>query len=73
MAFKKGDHVRVVRNEFGHTEGPYSPGTTGVITGFRTNRFYGRQAIVQLDGLEEDDPMGAFVDWTLSDIEKVEE
>lgn len=72
-AFKKGDHVEVVREGGvnGEGYGAYAKGTTGVIDGFRNNRFWGRQAIVKLDGLDRDDPMGAFVDWTLTDIEKV--
>lgn len=73
MKVKKGDHVKVVREGGinGEGRGPYAQGTTGVVDGFRSNRFWGRQAIVQLDGMERDDPMGAFVDWTLTDIEVI--
>lgn len=74
MSFKKGDHVIVVRDGGigGEGIGAYAKGTTGTIVGFRTDRFHGRQAIVHLDGVDKDDPLGAFVDWTLTDIEKVE-
>lgn len=72
MTFKKGDHVIVVTDEFeftpdGNRNTGYGPGVTGIIAGFRTNRFHGRQAIVKLDA----EP-GMFVDWTLDWIEKVE-
>lgn len=66
MSFKKGDHVRVVKNAHGQAGPPYGTGATGIIEGFRTNRFHGRQAIVVLDS----DPTSR-VDWTLTDIEKV--
>lgn len=67
---KKGDHVRVKREGGigGEGYGPYSKGTTGVVDCFRTNRFFGRQATVQLDGTEADP---TYVDWTLTDIEVI--
>lgn len=77
MAIKKGDHVRVISHEHdttpdGTVNTGYGFGVSGTVVGFRNNRFHGRQAIVQLDGKEADDPMGAFVDWTLTDIEVAE-
>lgn len=71
MAFKKGDHVRVTTHEFdttpdGEVNDCYGFGTTGVIENFRNNRFHGRQAVVELD-----DQPSHYVDWTLTDIEKV--
>lgn len=70
---KKGDHVKMTREGGinGEGRGPYSQGTTGTVSSFRTNRFFGRQAVVLLDGCEPDDPMGAFADWTLTDIEVI--
>lgn len=71
MAFAKGDRVRVTTHEFDSIPGGtqntgYGYGVTGVIHGFRNNRFHGRQAIVELDN----EP-GAYVDWTLTNIERV--
>lgn len=71
MAFKKGDRVRVTTHEYDYTpdgqvNDSYGFGVTGVITGFRNNRFHGRQAIVRLDSDPE-----TYVDWTLTNIEKI--
>ena len=71
MAIKRGTRVRVTTHEFdttpdGTPNDGYGYGTTGTVIGFRTNRFWGRVATVQLDA-------GLYVDWVLSDIEEVDE
>lgn len=58
MTIRKGDQIRLVKG--------YQAGATGVVVAFRTNRFYGRQATVQLDANPE-----AYQDWTLTEVEKV--
>ncbi len=72
MQIKIGDHVRVTTHEFditpdGQPNTGYGFGVSGVVYNFRTNRFYGRMAVVELDN-EPD----TYVDWLLTDIEKVE-
>ena len=69
--FKRGDHVVVVQARDGVTGPLYVVGASGTIVGFRTNRFYGRQAIVLIDGSDPDDP--SHVDWTLTNIAVVTE
>lgn len=71
MAFKKGDRVQVITHEFDFTPGGtvndfYGFGATGTIDGFRNNRFHGRQAVVIPDSDTD-----CYVDWTLTEIEKI--